>query len=82
MSILVVVAVIVVVATVLGLALRNRGTDDGVDSFRRQIDALSSEARKPTVDQVKSAERPEPDDVGGGDDVGGDVAGGDNTGAT
>lgn len=63
MSIAIVVVVIVVVAVVVGLALRNRSADDGVDSFRRQIDALSSEARKPTVDQVKSAERSDPDDA-------------------
>ena len=63
MSIAIVVVVIVVVAVVVGLALRNRSSDDGVDSFRRQIDALSSEARKPTVDQVKSAERSDPDDA-------------------
>ncbi len=73
MSIFIVVAVIVVivvVATVVGLALRNRGSNDGVDSFRRQIDALSSEARRPTVDQVKSAERPDPEDAGGDVDGG------------
>jgi hypothetical protein len=69
-SIAVVVVVIVVVAVVVGLALRSRSSDDGVDSFRRQIDALSPEARKPTVDQVKSAERSDPheaidDDVDG-----------------
>jgi hypothetical protein len=62
-SIAIVVVVIVVVAVVVGLALRSRSSDDGVDSFRRQIDALSSEARKPTVDQVKSAERSDPDDA-------------------
>ena len=61
-TILVVVA-IVVVALVLGSLLRRRGSTDGVDSFRRQIDALGPEARKPTVEQVKSAERrPDEDD--------------------
>ncbi|MFT4774104.1 MAG: hypothetical protein ACI83Y_000515 [Candidatus Azotimanducaceae bacterium] len=53
---------IVVVAVILGLALRRRSEKDGVDSFRRQIDALSPEARKPTVDRVKSAERDADDD--------------------
>lgn len=57
MTIVIVIAVIVAVALIVGLALRGRTPDDGVDSFRRQIDALSSEARKPTVDQVKSVER-------------------------
>ena len=56
------VLAIVVVAGILGLALRGRSKEDGVDSFRRQIDALSPEARKPTVDQVKSAERDADDD--------------------
>ena len=63
MSIAIVVVAIVVVAVLLGLALRNRSSEDGVDSFRRQIDALSSEARKPTVDQVKSVERTDPDEA-------------------
>ena len=51
------VLAIVVVAVILGIALRGRSEEDGVDAFRRQIDALSSEARKPTVERVKSAER-------------------------
>lgn len=68
MSAVIIIVIIVVVAVVLGLGLRNRTTDDGVDSFRRQIDALSPEARKPTVDQVKSAERPDDDDHADGDD--------------
>ena len=67
MTIVAVVIGIVVVAVVVGMALRNRNTTDGVDSFRRQIDALSSEARKPTVDQVKSVERPDPDADGSDD---------------
>jgi cytochrome oxidase Cu insertion factor (SCO1/SenC/PrrC family) len=44
------VAVIVVVAVA-----RSRRANDGVDSFRRQIDALSPEARRPVVDQVQNA---------------------------
>jgi len=75
---IVVIVVIVVVAVVAGMSLRNRGATDGVDSFRRQIDALSSEARKPTVDQVKSVERSDPgihrDADGSGEDVSGDDA--------
>ena len=52
------------VAIVLGVALgivvlvmiaRSRRSGDGVDSFRRQIDALSPEARRPVVDQVQNA---------------------------
>ena len=54
-----VVVLILVVLFALGLAMviRRRSAGDGVDSFRRQIDALSPEARRPTVDQVKSVER-------------------------
>jgi hypothetical protein len=52
----------VAIAVILGLALRGRSEDDGVDSFRRQIDALSPEARKPTVDRVKSVEQHDDDD--------------------
>ena len=57
MTYVVVHIVVLVFAVALALALRGRGGSDGVDSFRRQIDALSPAARKPTVDQVKSAER-------------------------
>ncbi len=57
---------LVVVAVVTGFALLIRPKNDPVDSFRRQIDALSPEARRPTVDQVRdAAEDPgdnEPDD--------------------
>ncbi len=60
--ILISVLAIVAVAVILGLALRGRTDDDGVDSFRRQIDALSPEARKPTVDRVKSVEQHNHDD--------------------
>lgn len=51
------IAVVVIVAVALGLTLRRRAPSDGVDSFRRQIDALSPEARRPTINQVKSAKR-------------------------
>ncbi len=62
MIVAVVVVAIVVVAVIVGLILRGRTSADGVDSFRRQIDALSPEARRPTVDQVKNVERPADDD--------------------
>jgi len=57
MTYVVVLIVVLVFAVALALALRGREGSDGVDSFRRQIDALSPAARKPTIDQVKSAER-------------------------
>ncbi len=50
---IVVGVVIVVVVVVIALVLRPK--QDPVDSFRRQIDALSPEARKPTVEQVRDA---------------------------
>jgi hypothetical protein len=39
------------------LVVRRRRSPDTVASFRRQIDALSSEARRPVVDQVTQLER-------------------------
>ncbi|MGA9275862.1 hypothetical protein [Ilumatobacter sp.] len=47
-------AVVLVVLLVL-VARRFRRRPDPVDSFRRQIDALSPEARRPTIDQVRDA---------------------------
>ena len=52
--IVIVIAVVAVVALVWWLSRRNRHAD-GVDSFRRQIDALSPEARRSVVDQVQNA---------------------------
>jgi hypothetical protein len=62
--VLIVVIVICVVAVVVAIGLNaSRSRNDGVDSFRRQIDALSPEARRPVVDQVQSAaESHEPED--------------------
>lgn len=48
--------VIIAVVVVLAFAVRVlRPSPDPVDSFRRQIDALSPEARRPTVDKVRDA---------------------------
>ena len=55
------VAIIVIVAVVLAITLAlvrvvaRRRPVDGVESFRRHIDALGPEARRTTVDQVQSA---------------------------
>ena len=65
----VVVAVAVIIVVVIGVILvvvavtRRRGPDDHVDSFRRQIDALSPQARRPTIGTMKPPEPP-----AGGDD--------------
>ncbi len=77
----VVVAVVVVLAAVVVVvALRSRRRADPVDSFRRQIDALSPEARRPTISQATpgddvadskdAAGEPPPD---GSDDASGDA---------
>lgn len=64
----VIVAAIVAALVIVALVARTRRANDGVDSFRRQIDALSPEARRPVVDQVQNAadrqsrDEPSPDD--------------------
>jgi hypothetical protein len=50
-----VVAALIVIAVVIVVARRRRPVD-GVASFRRQIDALSPEARRPVVDRVHALE--------------------------
>ncbi len=49
-----IIAVLIVLAVVI-VARLVRPRQDPVDSFRRQIDALSPEARRPTIDQVRDA---------------------------
>ncbi len=54
-STVIVPAIIALVVVIVALAIaRSRRANDGVDSFRRQIDALSPEARRPVVDQVQN----------------------------
>ena len=50
-----IVGAIVIILIVVILARIIRPKPDPVDSFRRQIDALSPEARRPTIDQVRDA---------------------------
>ena len=50
-----IIGAIVVILIVVVLARIIRPKQDPVDSFRRQIDALSPEARRPTIDQVRDA---------------------------
>lgn len=53
MKYVIIVGIIIVVVAVL-VMLRGRGqSTDGMSSFRRQIDALSPEARRSVVDQVQ-----------------------------
>jgi preprotein translocase subunit SecG len=56
-----VVAALVVVIVVVVLVRRSRSTD-GVATFRRQIDALSPEARREVVDKVQALEEDKPDE--------------------
>ncbi len=52
---------IVILVAILYLIMRSRRANDGVDSFRRQIDALSPEARRPVIDQMYgNTDRSEP----------------------
>ena len=44
---------VVVLALVVALGRRRRRDTDGVAMFKRQIDALSPEARRPVVDRVQ-----------------------------
>lgn len=51
MTVVVVIVVIAVVAVIAVVVVRARRPDDGVEGFRRHIDALSSDARRPTIDR-------------------------------
>ena len=53
-----VIAVLVVAVLAGGFLLvgRMRRRPDGVESFRRQIDALSPDSRRPTIGQMKPPE--------------------------
>ncbi|HSL73944.1 MAG TPA: hypothetical protein VK853_05740 [Ilumatobacteraceae bacterium] len=54
MTPLIIIAVaVLVVAIVASIALRRRPRQDDIASFRRQIDALSPEARRQTTDRMK-----------------------------
>jgi hypothetical protein len=84
----VVVVVVAVVAAVLILiavvVYRLTRPSDTVETFRRQIDALSPEARRTVVDQVKGiddrSDTQSPDAVEAVDDVADDERGRDDDG--
>lgn len=61
----IVVAAIVLVVVVVAFSGRTRYQSDDIDSFRRQIDALSPEARRQTSERMKP-----PDGRSTGDDGG------------
>lgn len=59
MTPVVVIAVVAIVALLVFLvaaAKRNRRPPDDIDSFRRQIDALSPQARRETSDRMKPSD--------------------------
>jgi hypothetical protein len=59
----VIAVVVVVVVIVAARSGRNRYQPDNIDSFRRQIDALSPEARRQTSERMKPSDtRPTDDD--------------------
>jgi len=63
-AVIVAVAVVGVVAALIAAGTRRtRRTPDNIASFRRQIDALSPEARRQTSDRMKPSEH-----VASGDD--------------
>ena len=66
MAIVVIVVVVIVVAAAIVLLIRRREPDT-FDSFQRQIDALSPEARRPVVEQVNQAGDTETGDTETGD---------------
>ncbi len=72
------VAVAVALALVAAVALvvvvvRRREPPDGVEGFRRQIDALSPEARRPVVDRVQELDHRNDASGENGDAGGSDV---------
>jgi hypothetical protein len=60
----VIVALVVLALVVVVAVSRGRRQPDAVDTFRRQIDALSPEARRNVVDQVQRIEKDEDTDDG------------------
>ena len=53
---LAIAAVVVAVVVLAVIVVRRRRHPDGVAQFRRQIDALSPEARRPVVNRVQQLE--------------------------
>ena len=60
---------VAIALVVIAIFVRSRRSNDTVDSFRRGLDALSPEARRPVVDQVQH--HTDPDDESGDGGPGG-----------
>jgi HAMP domain-containing protein len=70
-AVLVAAAVLVVLAVVVAVVRARRSRhSDGVATFRRQIDALSPEARRPVVDRVQQLEEEAADPAPKREDLG------------
>lgn len=65
--IIAVLVLVVVALLVMGVGGRGRRSADDIDSFRRQINALSPEARRQTSDRMRPSERTSKGDDGGDD---------------
>jgi hypothetical protein len=63
-AVLIGVLIVAVLAGGVLLWNRSRRRPDGVDSFRREIDALSPDSRRPTIERMKPAEPPFDDEDG------------------
>jgi hypothetical protein len=68
----IVIAVVVVAIVAVVLLTRSRRVDDGVEGFRRHIDALSSDARRPTIDRGLGEDEADAGGAVEGDGVDGD----------
>ncbi len=64
MTVAIVVVVVVVALVVAVLVLRPRRSDDDIADFRRQIDALSKESRRPIIDRMNPSDDPPADEDG------------------
>ncbi|MDQ3470256.1 MAG: hypothetical protein M3487_10905 [Actinomycetota bacterium] len=73
MTVAVAVALALVAAVALVVVVRRRESPDGVEGFRRQIDALSPEARRPVVDRVQELDHRNDASGENGDAGGSDV---------
>jgi len=68
-GVVIAVVALAVVAIVLAFVFgaRRRGPSDDIDSFRRQIDALSPESRRQTSDRMRPSDEGSTGDDGGDD---------------
>ena len=64
MSLLIIAAAIMALALLL-IIRRTKRSDDAVSDFRRQINALSSDARKNVTDRVRQISEDAPEDEQG-----------------